>query len=464
MSGIARRLLPLAALALATPAMAQPDEALARRLWEGLIATNTAPSGGNTTVGAVALLEAELRAAGFGDSEISVVGLADALPNLVVRLRSPHPTARPVLFMAHLDVVEALREDWSVPPFAATEQDGYMYGRGTEDNKAGAAIIVANLIVLRREGYAANRDLIVMLTADEETTGDAANWLATERRDLIDAEFAFNTDGGKLFEGADGEQMAFLMQTAEKVYVSYALTASDPGGHSSMPRPDSPISQVARALAALEDHHFPINLGETTRGFFSQWGAFAPAEERALLSAMAQIENGGPEPEGLARYPYYNSLARTTCVATQLTGGHAENALPQNARAVVNCRVLPQESTADIEAAIRALAAPHNVSVTQIGTVTPSPPSPLREDVVGPVTAVARAVFGDIPIIPELSTGATDGAFVRRVGIPVYGVEAISQRLDDDRSHGRDERVKITAFNDALAFFYRLTKDVAGGE
>ena len=257
--------------------------------------------------------------------------------------------------------------------------------------------------------------------------------------------------------------MAFVLQTAEKVYASYTFTASDPGGHSSVPGPNSPISALARALTGLDAFHFPVNLGETQRGYFAQWGAVAPPEERPLLARMAAF-GGGEEPAELAQNPYYNAVARTTCVATQLFGGHAENALPQTARAVVNCRVLPQESTDDVEAALRALAAPHGVVVEQLGEITPSPPSPLRDDVTGPVTAVARAVFGDVPIIPELSTGASDGAFLRRAGIPVYGVGALAERIDDNRAHGQDERLSVRAFDNALDFYYLLTLAVSGGE
>lgn len=457
-------LLLAASAAFAAPAAAEPDAALAREILGELVATNTAPSGGADTREAVRLLADRLRAAGFPEEDVTVIGQTDRLQNLVVRYRSPDPQAEPVLMMAHLDVVEGRPEDWSVPPYELTERDGYLYGRGTTDNKAGAAILVANFIRLRSEGFEPNRDLIVMLTADEETSGDAANFLATERRDLIDSEFALNTDGGLVILGEDGAPRAFVMQTAEKVYVSYALTATDPGGHSSVPKADSPISQLARTLVALEDYHFPVNLNETSRGFFQNWSAVAPEEERALLAAVAASENGGDGPEGLAAAPYYNSLARTTCVATQLEGGHAENALPQTARAVVNCRVLPQESTDDVEARIRALAEPNNVAVERISPVTPSPPSPLRADVVEPVTEVAHRFWPGVPIIPELSTGATDGAFVRRVGIPVYGVGAIAEDPNDIRAHGMDERIGIAAFNGALDYWYQLTREIAGGE
>ena len=450
-------------VSVAAPASAEPDQQLARQLLEDLIASNTAPSGGPDTREAVALLVEPLRAAGFAEEDITVIGQTPELANLVVRYRSPDPQAGPVLMMAHIDVVEGLASDWTVPPYEATEADGYIYGRGATDNKAGVAILVANFVQLKREGFVPDRDLILMLTADEESTGNSANFLTTERRDLIDADFALNTDGGLVIVGEDRLPRAFVMQTAEKVYVTYAFTASDPGGHSSLPKSNSPISQVSRALVALEDYHFPVNLNEISRGFFANWSVVAPDEDRALLDALAVAENGTDGPPGIADNGYYNSLARTTCVATQLEAGHAENALPQTARAVVNCRVLPHESVADVGAKLSELAAPFGVAVDLFGTVNPSPPSPLLDEVVGPVSEVAARYWGDVPVIPELSTGATDGAFVRRVGIPVYGVGAIAEIPADIRAHGQDERIGIAAYQDALNYWYDLTKAVATG-
>jgi acetylornithine deacetylase/succinyl-diaminopimelate desuccinylase-like protein len=452
--------LACAALTFAMPATAAPDEALARQLLADLIAQNTAPSGGNTTRGAVDLLVRQLREAGFAESDIATPGISPELPSLVVRYRSPDPQAGPVLLMAHMDVVEALPSDWSLPPFEMTERDGYYYGRGSEDNKAGVAILVANFIQLKREGFVPDRDLIVMLTADEETNGLSALMLGNEQRDLIAADFALNTDGGGVIAAADGTPMAFVMQTAEKVYATYAFTASDPGGHSSLPKPDSPISAVARALVALEDYHFPINLNDTSRGFFQRWSVVAPPEDRPLLDALAAYQAGQPEPEGLAGNVYYNSLARTTCVATQLSGGHAENALPQTARGVINCRILPQESNAYVEGQLRALAAPYGVTLENVFPYMASPPSALEPDIVQLVTQTSRRHFGDIPVIPELSTGATDGAFTRNAGIPTYGVGAIAEDPADTRVHGRDERIAIRSYNLALAYWYDLTRTV----
>jgi acetylornithine deacetylase/succinyl-diaminopimelate desuccinylase-like protein len=454
-------LLALSVALSAAPAVAAPDQVLARQLLDDLIASNTAPSGGPDTRHAVGLLVDALRAAGFPEADIHVVGISDELPSLVVRFRSPDPQAGAVLMMAHIDVVEGLASDWSYPPYQATEEDGWIYGRGSTDNKAGVAMLVANFIQLHREGFRPDRDLILMLTADEETNGFSANMLGTTHRDLIAADFALNTDGGGVIEGPDGAPLAFVMQTAEKVYATYALTASDPGGHSSLPKPDSPISAVSRALVALEDYHFPINLNEISRGFFANWSVVAPQEDRALLEAMAAWQPGEPEPDGLAASPYYNSLARTTCVATGLAGGHAENALPQTARAVVNCRILPQETAESVEERLRALAAPYGVNVENTFPYMASPPSLPRDDVTGPVTELAVRHFGQIPVIPELSTGATDGAFIRNAGIPVYGVSAISEDPSDVRAHGMNERIRISAYEDSVEYWYDLAKAVA---
>lgn len=456
------RLVPLlAAAACFFPAAASSeDEHLATEILRELIALNTAPSGGNDLRPAMNLLEKYLRQGGFTDDEITVVTPAEKLPNLVVRYRSPKPQRRPVLMMAHIDVVEALPSDWTVPPFEMTETDGYYYGRGTTDNKAGGAMLVANLIRLKEEGYAPDRDLIVMLTADEETTGLGALTLANDHRELIDADFALNTDLGFVMLVGD-EPRAFLMQTSEKVYVDFRLEATDRGGHSSRPRADSAISRVARTLVALHEHRFPIDLNETTRTFFERWRAFAPSEDTELFGALL---SGAPDEEisaELDKRPYYNSITRTTCIATQIEGGHAENAIPQRATAVINCRVLPQFPNSTVLGAIQAMAAPNDVSVEQVYPYRPSPPSPLRPDVVGPITEVAQEFWPDIVVIPEMSTGATDAIFVRDVGIPVYAISAIAQDPDDRRAHGQDERIGIEAFEVATEYWYRLAKAVS---
>lgn len=433
------------------------NDPAAREILAELIAVNTAPSGGNDTRIAVSRLVARLRDAGFADDSISVLATTEKLPNLVVRYSSMHPIHRPLLLMAHIDVVEALPQDWTVEPFILTEHEGYFYGRGTNDNKAGAAILIANLIRLKHEGFESNRDLIVMLTSDEESTGEGAQLLLAEHRELVDAEFALNTDGGSVLL-LGGQARAFMMQTSEKIYASFVLEAQDPGGHSSRPRGDSAILRLARTLADLGEYRFAIDLNETTRAFFETWQELAPPEDSALIDG---ILTGDDDPEFVARLddsPYYNALARTTCAATQISGGHAENALPQSAQAVVNCRVLPQSLAGTAKSLLQALAAPNAVTVTAIAAAQPSPPSPLQAEVLGPVTSVAQKIWPGIKIIPEMSTGATDGLFVRNAGIPVYAVSAIADDPDDLRAHGQDERIRIESFRDATEYWYRLVK------
>lgn len=449
----------LLALCMAQAAAAQqnPHESMAKDILAELIAANTAPSGGDDMREAVAGLVKRLENAGFGDDDIHVVAETPKLENLVVRYRSDRPVARPILMMAHLDVVEALPEDWTVDPFFMTEKDGYFYGRGTTDNKAGAAIMVANFIRMKREGYVPARDLIIMLTADEETTGAGAQLLMGKHRELVDAEFALNTDGGSIILEGDRAR-AFTMQTSEKVYVSFTLEATDPGGHSSVPRADSPISRIARTLVDLQEFRFPIDLNETSRAFFRLWSPMAPAEARPVIEGILQDPQDPQLSARLIQHPYFNSLARTTCVATQLSGGHAENALPQTARAVVNCRVVPQSSAEETQNVLTAMAAKNGVTVTQVAPALASPPSPLDPAIVDPIEEIADEMWPGIVVIPEMSTGATDGLFVRNAGIPVYGVSAIAEDPDDFRAHGQDERIRAKSYFDALEYWYRLVK------
>jgi acetylornithine deacetylase/succinyl-diaminopimelate desuccinylase-like protein len=441
---------------------AHADEVLAQQILKELIDSNTAPSGGNDMSGAIAAISKRLLAAGFTDDELTVVAPNGGAANLVVRYRSASPQQKPILLMAHLDVVEALREDWSVDPFTMIEKDGYFYGRGTVDNKAGAAIIVANFIRMKQEGYQPDRDLIAMLTGDEESTGAGANWITTERRELIDAEFALNTDAG--FVNLDGEKRtAFIVQTSEKVYVSFRLQALDPGGHSSLPRQDNPIYRMSRALAAQQQNIFPVDTNDTTQAFFAARAAESAGEQQQLLDALANGDFDDSIMSALPTYSYFNAQARTTCVATGIEGGHAENALPQTATAIINCRVLPQMDVEHVKQTLTNIVAPFDVTLEQIDVARPSPPSPLTDAVMKPVASVASEMWPGIKVEPEMSTGATDGLFVRSVGIPVYGVSAIAEEPDEQRAHGQDERISVASFNDALQYWYRLLRVMSGG-
>ncbi|ANO53320.1 hypothetical protein BA177_15960 [Woeseia oceani] len=438
------------------------DEVLAQQIFKELIDSNTAPSGGNDMSEVIGLITKRLRDAGFADEDLTVVAPNGGAANLVIRYRSSQPTQKPILMMAHLDVVEALREDWSVDPYTMIEKDGYFYGRGTVDNKAGAAIIVANFIRMKREGFQPNRDLIAMLTGDEETTGAGADWLATKGRNLIDAEFALNTDAG-FVNISGGERTAFIVQTSEKVYVSFRLQALDPGGHSSLPRQDNPIYRMARALAAQQQHEFPVDLNDTTRAFFAARSAETEGDEQLLLDALVNNDLSEAQLAELPAHSYFNAQARTTCVATGIEGGHAENALPQTATAVINCRVLPQMSVELVKQTLTDIVAPYDVTLTQIDVARPSPLSPLTDSIMQPIASVASEMWPGIKVEPEMSTGATDGLFIRSAGIPVYGVSAIAEEPDEQRAHGQDERISVASFNDALQYWYRLLRVLAGG-
>jgi acetylornithine deacetylase/succinyl-diaminopimelate desuccinylase-like protein len=439
-----------------------PNQQRARDIFRELIEINTTDSTGDCTKAAEAVA-ARFRAAGFASADVEVVGPSAKKQNVVARLRGTG-AGRPILLLAHLDVVEARREDWSFDPFVFLERDGYFYGRGTNDIKSGAAVLVADLIRLKQEGYRPDRDLIVALTADEEGGGaNGVAWLLRNRKDLVDAEFCLNTDGGG-GELRKGAKVANELQTSEKVYLSFRLETRNSGGHSSLPVKDNAIYHLAEGLARLAAFEFPVRLNETTRAFFEKMSG---VEKGAVADDMRALAAVPPDAAAAARLsassPYYNSLMRTTCVATRLEGGHADNALPQLARAIVNCRMLPEDSPQEVkDALVRVLADPA-IAVTAVGAPRPSPASPLRPDVVRAVDAVTAAMWPGVPVVPIMSTGATDGLHLRRAGVPVYGVSGLFDDIDDVRAHGRDERMAVWAFFDGLEFMYRLEKALAGG-
>ena len=370
---------------------------------------------------------------------------------------------RPILLIAHLDVVEARREDWSFDPFTFLERDGYYYGRGTNDIKSGAAVLAADLIRLKQEGFRSDRDLIVALTADEEGgTANGVDWLLRNRKDLVDAEYCLNVDGGggQLQKGA---KLANELQTSEKVYLSFSLDARNSGGHSSLPVKDNAIYHLAQGLSRLAAFDFPARLNDTTRAFFDRMSGIEKGAMAADMKAVAATPSDTAAVARLAAASaYYNALMRTTCVATRLEAGHADNALPQLARATVNCRMLPEDSPKDVqETLVRVLADPA-IAVAPMGTPQPSPASPLRPDVVRAVERVTAELWPGVPVVPIMSTGATDGLLLRRAGIPVYGVSGLFDDIDDVRAHGKDERMAVWAFLDGLEFMYRLEKQLAG--
>jgi acetylornithine deacetylase/succinyl-diaminopimelate desuccinylase-like protein len=453
-------LLAVSRTAAQAPSPDPEARALEREILAELVAINTSDSAGGSPLAAQAMA-GRLLAAGLPAADVHVIGHAPRYQSLVARLRG-RGIRRPILLMAHLDVVDARREDWSTDPYALVEQGAFYYGRGTSDNKAGAAMLVANLIRYLREGFMPDRDIILVLTADEETTGESMRWLLAERRDLIDAEIALNTDGGG---GAyqNGRPAMFSVQAAEKVYQSYTFEVRNPGGHSSLPVPDNAIIRLSRALAALAAYTFPVRLTPITRIAFERGGVLMDSTLRRDLVRVALTGDTTAAERLSTASAYLNAVLRTTCTPTRLFAGHADNALPQLARATVNCRVHPDDTLENVEAVLREVVADTAVYIIREGLGTPSPASPLRSDVMGPIEALVARFWPGVPVVPEMSTGATDGLFTRNAGIPTYGVAAIFEDINDSRAHGRDERVGIEEFHLAAAFWYELVKRVAGG-
>jgi acetylornithine deacetylase/succinyl-diaminopimelate desuccinylase-like protein len=444
-------------------APASPEQSQLRDIYKELIEINTTDSSGDCTR-AVEAMAARLRAAGFPAEDVQVIeppGNAKK-GNLVARL---HGTGarKPVLLLAHIDVVEARREDWSTDPFKLTEQDGYLYGRGTTDDKAMAAIFVTNLIRMKQEGFKPERDIIVALTADEEGGSfNGASFLIKNHRDLVNAEFGINEGAGGQLK--NGRRLLNGVQASEKVYQSFRLETTNRGGHSSQPRKDNAIYQLANALTRIASYEFPLDLNEVTRAYFER---MSKIETGQLAADMKAVAKNPPDPAAvgrLAESPYYNALMHTTCVATRLEGGHADNALPQAARALVNCRILPQENAKDTQAALARAVGDPQVKITPVGDYKPSPPSPLNSQVMRPIERVTSEMWHGTPVVPLMGTGATDSLYFRQVGIPMYGVSGLFGDIDDNRAHGRDERVAIKSLYEAQEFLYELVKAFASGK
>jgi len=431
------------------------ERAFAREILRELLEIPTTADDGATPRAAQAMAD-RLVVAGFPREDVRVLNLNPRVGNLVARLRGNEPNRRPILLMAHIDVVPALREDWSVDPWVLLERDGWFYGRGTTDNKAGAAMLVANFARLKREGWRPRGDVIIALTGDEETTQASIQWLLKEHRALVDAGFALNTDSGGIIL-KDGKPSLFTVQASEKIYADYQLEVTDAGGHSSLARPDNPIYTLAAALQRIAEHQFPLNVTETARLFFERSALVETGQIAADMRAVAASPPDTAAAARLSMQPFYNARLRTTCVATRVDAGHANNALPQAARAVVNCRILPGEPTAPVEATLRRLAG-DKVNVTVVYAPTASPPSPLPAPLLATWERLAAAQWPGVPLAPVMEAGATDGMHTRLAGIPTYAPSALPEDPDDVRAHGRDERVGVEAFYQATEFWYRMIK------
>lgn len=442
-------------------AQSGPNDARAKEIYRELVEINTTDSVGNVTRAAEAIA-ARLKAAGFAAADVQILGPDPRKGNLVARYRGTG-ARRPLLLLAHLDVVEAKREDWSFDPFTFLEKDGYFYGRGTDDDKAMASQFVANLIRLKEEGFAPDRDLILALTADEEGGQfNGVEWLVKNHKDLIDAEFAINEGGGGAMR--KGKYLTNQIQASEKVYQDFRLEVTNSGGHSSLPVKDNAIYHLAAGLAKLAAFEFPVEMNEVTRGYFAK---SATVESDPKVAAdMRAVARPSPDLAAAARLsaslPYYNSLMRTTCVATLLSGGHATNALPQLATANVNCRILPGVPPATVKDKLIEVFADPAIKVSFVDEARPSRPSPLRPDVVNTVESLTKQMFPGVVVVPVMSTGATDGLYLRNGEIPTYGVDGTFGDMDDVRAHGRDERVGVKQYFEGLEFQYRLIKALAG--
>jgi len=447
------RALILAALALlclacfGAPVRAQTRTAqqqLAVDIYKELVEINTVTATGDTARAAEAMA-ARLRAAGLSASDVQVFTSAPRKGNLVARLRGTG-ARKPILLLAHLDVVEARRDDWSLDPFKLIEKDGYFYGRGTADDKFMAAAFVANLIRYVQEGYRPDRDIILALDTDEEILDRDAlgiQWLLKNHRDLIDAEFALNEGGSVGLK--NGKPIRNSVQTSEKVSLSYQLEVKNRGGHSSLPTKDNAIYRLAEGLARLSKFTFPFKLNETTRAYFERT---AELEGEQIAADIRSVISGRPDLASLSLVrlsanPVYNAQLRTTCVATMLEGGHAYNALPQVARATVNCRIMPGEPVDDVKATLVRVLADDQIAVTQMGEPILSAPSALHGEIMGVLAKLSAEFWPGAPIVPTMSASATDGSYLRNAGIPTYGHSGLAGDVDDVRVHGRDERVLL---------------------
>jgi len=435
----------------------------ARDVYKELVEINTSQSVGDTYKAAQAMA-ARLKAAGFAAADVQTFETAPKRGNLVARLKGTGK-AKPILLLAHIDVVEAKREDWTTDPYELVEKDGYFYGRGTGDDKFMAATFVTNMARYKQEGYKPNRDIILALTTDEEISDRnqyGINWLLKNHRELIDAELALNEGGGLAMK--DGKPAWNTVQTTEKLVQGFWLETRNKGGHSSQPTRDNAIYHLAEGLTRLEKLDFPVRLNETTKLFFEKMAALEQGQLAADMKAITAAQPDAAAVQRLAAKPLYNALIRTTCVATRLEGGHADNALPQLARAMVNCRIAPGDSVEYVQKTLIDTLADDQIKVTSSRVDTKSDPSPLNPKVFGPIEKLTKKFWPGIPVIPAMSTGATDGRFLRNAGIPTYGHSGLGSDIFDARAHGQDERVGVKQFYEGQEYLYQLVKLYTGGK
>ncbi|HTV96764.1 MAG TPA: M20/M25/M40 family metallo-hydrolase [Steroidobacteraceae bacterium] len=440
------------------PLPPEADRQLARSVLKELVEIDTTHKFGSTQ--AAKAIQSRLQSAGFGADELALIAPPDhpTKGSLVVRYRGRRP-GRAVLFMGHLDVVEAKPEDWSVAPFKLTEKDGWFYGRGSIDMKDGDAALVESLIRLKRESYVPEHDLIFAFTADEEAGGDSNGpaYLLKAHRDLIDAQLAINLDGGG-GDLKDGKRLFFEIGTSEKTYVTYTIEATGPGGHGSLPGPNNPIYRLADGLGRLEKYKYPIMLTATTRAYFESLATLEPGPSSADMRAVARTPPDLAAAERLSENVRNNAELRTTCVATLISGGHAENALPQRARATIQCRMMPGDTEQNVERRLIDALKDPDIRVTLDAPPIVSPESPPTPWIMAKVAGVAHSMWPGVPLVPTMATGFSDDRQTRNAGIPSYDVSGVWIDVNENRAHGRDERVGMQAFDESVEFTYRLIK------
>jgi acetylornithine deacetylase/succinyl-diaminopimelate desuccinylase-like protein len=445
---------------------------LSHDIFQQLIEIDTTDSVGNVTTAAKAM-EQRFLDAGFAKEEMFLGGPNDRKENLVVRYRGTG-AKKPILIIGHLDVVEARREDWTTDPFKFIEKDGFYYGRGTQDMKDADAMAVTTLIRYKQEGYKPDRDLILALTADEEGgKSNGVDWLVKNHRDLIDAEYVLNPDGGGV-DLENGRPVSVNVDATEKLYGDYQLTVTNPGGHSSLPVPDNAIYHLADALTRLQHYEFPFELNSVTRAYFEKLSTLESGQKGSDMKAIVATP---PNEEAIARLsenPEWNSMMHTTCVATRLLAGHANNALPQMAQANVNCRILPGYSLEEIRQQLIKIFNDPKVTVRYVDNAgklfetAPDrkqlPPPPLNPELMAAIEKLAATMWPGAPVIPTMATGASDSVFTNGVGMPSYGVSGVALETNDVRAHGKDERLPIDSFYRGVEFYYQLGKMISGGE
>jgi acetylornithine deacetylase/succinyl-diaminopimelate desuccinylase-like protein len=440
------------------PLPPEDDKQLARTLLKELVEIKTTHESGSTV--AALAIQQHLLTAGFPAGDVVFVAPSEhpAKGNVVVRYRGKG-SGKPVLFLGHLDVVEANPQDWSVDPFKLTEKDGWFYGRGSIDMKDGDAALLEALIRLKREHFVPARDVIAAFTADEEAGGDSNGpaFLLKEHRELVDAALTVNLDGGG---GAfkDGKRVYFEMGTSEKTYVTYTLETTSPGGHGSLPGPDNAIYRLADGLGRVEGYKFPVMLTATTRASFEKFASLDPGPQSADMRAVAQTPSDPAAAERLSQVVRLNAQLRTTCVATLISGGHAENALPQRARATIQCRMMPGDTAQNVQSALTAALNDPKISVALDAPPIVSPESAPTAQITAKVAGVVHSMWPGVPIVPTMASGFSDDRQTRNAGIASYDLSGVWADVDENRAHGRDERVGVQEFDESVEYTYRLVK------